>query len=228
MDAKNKVSTEAMDTALQELEAMEKSLTDGKGTDEVADLIKALDAEADALIKGHEEPDGDEDEKGKEPVGAEEDDKEKEEMEKAIIESNREELIKASDAYEALEKSVSVGMDDLREQVGTLTASVNALLGLNVTAAKVIGALTKSVQEQQESLNKSLKEIGAAPVGTSKTTLGIGSHDSELPLEKSRGEIQELLTKAVQEKKVDARWLSIYGVKGINGLTEDIKQIIGV
>lgn len=219
------VSQEAMAAAMQELETMEKSLTDGS-QDEVDTLVKALDDQADQLAdemaKSHKEPDGDEDEKGKEPLSQEEG--EDVDLEKSLTDKEVEtELVKASEAFEALEKSIFDGMDEirnenaaLREEVAVLAKSVNALLGLNVTSAKVIGALTKSVQA-----------MGAEPMGTSRTVLGIGGKGEEENLTKSRSEVQEALTKAIQEQKIDARWLSIFGVKGIAGLTEDVKTIIG-
>ena len=210
-----KLEQDALEKAMAELDELEKSQDDDDGIDEI---IKALEEEIGDLNKSEDKEDGDgesdedgedgedEDEDG-EPVNKSEDNEE-----------FTEELIKASEAYASLEKSVSEGIGEVNTEVSELKKSMSSLLALNVKQAKVLGSLFKA-----------MKEMGAAPVGRSRTELGLGGSRSKEAMEKSVPEISELLLKAVQENKIDAHYLSIYGTyKTTDVLPNEVKTAIGI
>lgn len=210
--AEKNATQDPMKQALDELDELEKSFDDGTELDE---LLKALDEEVEDLEKssgddGGDDGDGeggDDEGDGGDPIDKSED------------EDFTEELIKASQAYADLEKSVTEGIESVNSEVSCLQKSVESLLALSVKQAKVIGSLVKSVQE-----------IGAQPVGASKTQLGVGSQqDDGKEMTKSVSEISDLLLKAVQEDKVDARYLSIFGTyKTPDVLPAEVKEAIGL
>lgn len=210
--AEKNTTQDPMKQALDELDELEKSFDDGTELDE---LLKALDEEVEDLEKssgddGGDDGDGeggDDEGDGGDPIDKSED------------EDFTEELIKASQAYADLEKSVTEGIESVNSEVSCLQKSVESLLALSVKQAKVIGSLVKSVQE-----------IGAQPVGASKTQLGVGSQqDDGKEMTKSVSEISDMLLKAVQEDKVDARYLSIFGTyKTPDVLPAEVKEAIGL
>jgi t-SNARE complex subunit (syntaxin) len=222
---------EALDKAMEELDDLEKSVKE-EPKDELDELTKSLEEElGDELTKSHKEPDGDEDDKGAEPVGQEEEDGEGEaDLYKSTQDENYdEELVKASDAFASLEKSVQDMTAGLSGEVDSLKKSVAALLNLNIKQAKVIASLAKSRHEDMERIEKSVTELGAKPLSPGQAKFGIGGVEVVEELTKSISDISESLTKAVQAGKVDARYLSIYGTyKDVARLPEDVKKIIGL
>lgn len=220
---------EALDKAMEELDGLEKSVKE-EPKDELDELTKSLEEElGDELTKSHKEPDGDEDDKGAEPVGQEEEDGECDLEKSAQDENYDEELVKASDAFASLEKSVQEMTTGLAGEVDSLKKSVAALLNLNIKQAKVIASLAKSRHEDMERIQKSVSELGAKPLSPGQAKFGIGGVEVAEELTKSISEISESLTKAVQTGQVDARHLSIFGTyKDVGRLPEDVKKIIGL
>lgn len=212
-----KLEQDALEKAMAELDELEKSQDDDDGIDE---MLKALEEEIGDLAKSEDEDEGDgedgEDEDGEDDEGEDEDDEPVNKSENT--EEFTEELIKASEAYASLEKSVSEGIGEVNTEVSELKKSMSSLLALNVKQAKVLGSLFKA-----------MKEMGAAPVGRSRTELGLGGSRSKEAMEKSVPEISELLLKAVQENKIDAHYLSIYGTyKTTDVLPNEVKTAIGI
>ncbi len=204
-----------MKKALEELDDLEKSFEDGNEIDE---LLKSLEEETESLEKS-EGGDGDEGDGGGDEGDGGDGDDGGDDLDKSQDEDFTEELIKASEAYASLEKSVNEGIEGVNAEVSILQKSVSALLALSAKQAKVIGRLTKSVMA-----------MGAAPVGVSSTKLGVGSQTKEDDeISKSVSEISDLLLKAVQDKKVDAQYLSIYGTyKTPDVLPAEVKEAIGL
>jgi len=219
-----KLEQDALEKAMAELEELEKSQDDDDGIDE---MIKALEEEIGDLNKSDDEEDGDgesgeDGEDGGDDEGEDEDGEDGEDGEDVNKSEDNEEfteeLIKASEAYASLEKSVSEGIGEVNTEVSELKKSMSSLLALNVKQAKVIGSLFKAV-----------KEMGAAPIGRSRTELGLGGSRNKEEMEKSVPEITELLLKAVQENKIDAHYLSMYGTyKTTDVLPDEVKTAIGI
>lgn len=214
------IAHDALEKAMAELDELEKSQDD----DGIDEMIKALEEEIGDLVKSGDSDEGEDDEgegeddegEGEDDEGEGEDDEDGEPVNKSE-EDFTEELIKASEAYASLEKSVSEGIGEVNTEVSELKKSMSSLLELNIKQAKVLGSLYKAV-----------KEMGAAPIGRSRTELGLGSRNAE-NLEKSVPEITELLIKAVQEKKIDAHYLSTYGTyKTLDVLPDEVKTAIGI
>lgn len=220
---------EALDKAMEELDDLEKSVKE-EPKDELDELTKSLEEElGDELTKSHKEPDGDEDDKGAEPVGQEEEDGEGDLDKSAQDDNYDEELVKASEAFASLEKSVQEMTTGLAGEVDSLKKSVAALLNLNIKQAKVIASLAKSRHDDMERIEKSVSELGAKPLSPGQAKFGIGGVEVVEELTKSISEISESLTKAVQAGQVDARHLSIFGTyKDVGRLPEDVKKIIGL
>lgn len=205
-----------MKQALADLDELEKSFEDGTELDE---LIKALEEDiedVEAIEKSSGGGDGGDDGDGE---GGDDEGDGGDPIDKSEDEDFTEELIKASQAYADLEKSVTEGIESVNAEVSCLQKSMESLLALSVKQAKVIGSLVKSVQE-----------IGAQPVGASKTQLGVGSQqDDGKEMTKSVSEISDMLLKAVQEDKVDAQYLSIFGTyKTPDVLPAEVKEAIGL
>ena len=132
---------EALNKAMEELDQVEKSLQ-GEEESELDALTKALeeelgedlsksdDEEAD-LSKGHKEPDGDED-------GEDEDGDGDGDMEKSDDYGFDDELIKASEAYDELTKSVQDGIGSVLEEVDSIKKSMAALINLHFKKEKII------------------------------------------------------------------------------------------
>lgn len=202
---KNGIDQNVVDETLKDLADIEKSMTEekGKGEGDLEALAKAAkDAE-----KGEE----------KDKKDGQEEDEGEEEIEKALEGEIEQELVKASEAYASLEKSVTEGMADLKGQVETLMKSVASVVKINIAQAKVIGALSKSVQE-----------MGGKPVGGSRTHLGKGEQEEGSELKKSASEAREALTKAVQDGKVRPDYLSISAVRGFKSLPDDVLEAAGL
>jgi Mg2+ and Co2+ transporter CorA len=228
---------EALKKAMDELDELEKSVPETK-SDELDELTKSLEEElGEDLSKSQEELDEDlsksekEEEKEEKKEEKEEEDKggEPEPIDKSQDDNYDEELVKASEAFASLEKSVSAIGNGLGEEIYDLKKSLAALLNLNIKQAKVIASLAKSRNEDMERIEKSMSALGSKPVIPGQACFGLGAGEHVEELAKSISEISELLTKAVQEKKVDARYLSIFGTtKDVGRLPDDVKKIIGL
>lgn len=198
--------------ASEELDALQKSL-DGEEKKEETDidaLQKAIDESEEALKKSDEEEDDKEgDDKGED---------EKEEMEKSESENDDlAELVKASEAFESLEKSVRESDEKLSSRIDSLEKSLVTAITLLTKQARVIASLTKSVQE-------GMKTNGAAPLKKSQAQLGGGEegNDGKEKLAKSKTEAREILIKAVQDKKEDARILSVFETYGLDRIVDQL------
>ena len=217
-------SEEKLKAAAAELEKAEKELkgddVDGGKLSDAELLEKAAKEAEEALEKGEGDLKVDD-------VDAELLEKAAKEAEEALEKgkdefdlSGDEALIEASAAYAALEKSVGDGMDSLDTKFDLLHKSVTGLTGLCIAQSKVIAALSKSVKTIVDT-------DGGKPFGQSKTQLGKGG-DNQEELTKSTSEVRALLEKAVEADKVDPRYLSIFAVHGIAGLSEDVQEKIGL
>lgn len=187
--------------AMAELDELEKALGGDEDKGEKTDLDnleKAIGEAEEALSKSDEE-DEDDDQGEDDDEGLEKSDDEGE---------LAEELIKASEAYAELEKSV----DDLGAKVETLAKSVQLLVGLNTRQAKVIASLTKSLQQNGE---RPLKKSGAM--------IGVGG-DRETPMAKSKSELREILEKALPTGKVPKDILSFLDAYGVEATVKRLPE----
>ncbi|MCK5607618.1 hypothetical protein KAR91_37385 [Candidatus Pacearchaeota archaeon] len=133
-----------------------------------------------------------------------------------------EEMVKASEEFIDLRKSVEAGTEGIAAKLDLLQKSIVLLSTVVFKQAAVVGKLTKSVQD-------TVAEAGKKPVGQSKTVLGKGAGGgAEEPMEKSRTEIQAELKKAVEEGTIKADALSRFSIRNIAGLTAPEKKIIGL
>lgn len=222
---------EALQKAMQELDDVEKSIQ-GEEESELDALTKSLEdeigedpTEAD-LSKGHKEPDGDEDGEDGDGDGKKEDD---DDMNKSDMSDFDDELVKASEAYDELTKSVEGGIGAVMAEMDSMKKSMAALMNLNIKQAKVICELVKSRHEDVSAMAEMAKSVGATPVAPGKAVFGIGSITGEEKIEKSSAEITMALTKAVQEKRVDAHFLGWYGThKDADGLPTNVRKEIGL
>ena len=216
---------EALNKAMEELDQVEKSLQ-GEEESELDALTKALEEELgedlsksedpaeDDLSKGHKEPDGD----GKEDKG----------MEKSDDYGFDDEIIKASEAYDELTKSVQDGIGSVLEEVDSIKKSMAALMNLNIKQAKVIAELVKSRKDDVNAMAEMAKSVGSAPVAPGKAVLGMGNDGSIGNLQKSVGDVHEALLKAVSEGKVNSHYLAVFGTyKDVERLPQEVRQAIG-
>jgi hypothetical protein len=234
----SETNQEELDKAMKELDDIAKS-KDAPVEDELDALTKALEEElGDDLSKSDDEQSDKEDDKedadGDKEEGEKDGDKdaddkdaEAEPIGKSDEETFDEELVKASDAFYSLEKSVSDMGNGLFEEISTIKKSLGALLNLTIKQAHVIASLSKSRAEDVETIAKSVAVLGAAPVAPGRAVLGIGSLE-EIALQKSVSTIQDALLKAVQEGTVAAHYLSSFGTyKDVNRLPADVRETIG-
>jgi hypothetical protein len=136
-------------------------------------------------------------------------------------EALHEEMVKASEEFADLRKSVEVGTAGTDAKLDTLLKGMALLSTVVFKQAAVVGTLTKSVQDVSAA-------AGKKPVGASKTQLGTKILDKGAPMEKSRTEIQADLKKAIDEGTVKPYFLSAFASKGVDGLPDDVKTIIGL
>lgn len=134
------------------------------------------------------------------------------------------ELIKASVAFESLEKAIHSSIANLDSEIRNLKKSVACIAKINVAQAKVVATMAKS---RENDFNRLIKSIGSVPTQTG-VSLGVGSSArSESNI--SNADIQEKLIKAVQTGGIDARYLSIYSTyKDVSRLPEDVRRIVGL
>lgn len=197
------LAEDEMEKALAELDELEKSEDD---EDDLDSLIKALeDEEADLEKSDGEDDEGD-------------DYDEEEGVEKSEDDDVMDELVKASEAYADLEKSIHASMGDIRAEMHALSKAQLIATNLQIKTAKAVAALAKSVQET----------IAQTPAGPSRGKLGIGSAQGETEIKKSKADIRADLTKAVEEKRVNAQYLSIFAVRGAEALPDFVKKEIGL
>lgn len=213
------------DEIMKELERIEKSEPENQ-EEELDKLTKALEAD----LKGDDNEEADDkDKQGGEPAGDDEGDPAEpgEDLGKSMDEDMESELIKASEAYADLTKSVEDGIGGLHDELELMQKSMAALMNLNIKQAKVIAEMVKSRKDDTEAISKSLESIAGRPVAPVSAKIGIAG-SSETPLAKSSSEIHDALLKAVQEGKIQAQYLSMYGTyRNVDVLPEDVKQIIG-
>ena len=215
------MSQEAYDKAMEELDQLAKSQEEKpEELETIDDLTKALEEELGEDLAKSEEDDEEEDDEGEEP-----------EVEKSQDEDYDDELVKASEAYASLEKSVVEGIGEIGGGMETMSKSIAALMNLNIKQAKVIAGQAKQNEELVKSIQelvKSVQELGGQPVAPNKAVLGVGGHD-ETPIAKSTSDVRELLIKAVFDKKVDSRWLSLFDShKTVDIFDAATKQAIGI
>lgn len=209
------MSQDAYKKAMEELDALEKSLTKEETNEDIATDLDAIQKslEEEVLAKSDDEGEGDEGE---------------EETEKSM--SNDEyadELVKASEAYASLEKSLNQKIDSLTarldailDSVDTMRKSQAAHMNLGIKEAKVLATLSKSMDD-----------FGRQPTAPNKAVLGIGNAEGVLKeeLSKSVAEVRELLIKSVSEEKVDPKWLGVYDrFKDVNVFDDETKTALGL
>lgn len=210
---------EEYDKAMDELNEIEKSVHAGEES-ELDALTKSLEEEFGEDLSKAEDEEGEDETKGTDE-GVDDD------LGKSDDTSFDDELVKASEAYADLEKSVVRGFGVIADQIDTLSKSLAANMNLNIKMAKVIAELSKSRKEDVEALTEISKSIGATPVAPGKAVLGLGGNQD--PIKKSVSEITMDLTKAVQDGRVEARFLSIYGThKDADRLPESVRKEIGL
>lgn len=220
---------EALEKAMQELDDVEKSIQ-GEEESELDALTKALE---DKIGEDQSKSDDEEDdEKGEDDDEKSEDDDEKgeddDDMGKSDMSDFDDELVKASEAYADLTKSVQDGIGGVLDELDAMKKSMAALMNLNIKQAKVIAELVKSRKDDVAAMADMAKSIGAAPMAPGKAVFGVGGAQ-EQKIEKSASEITMDLTKAVQDGRVEARFLSIYGThKDVDRLPESVRKEIGL
>lgn len=226
-------SDEDLNKAMEELAKAEKDLDGGEPAEptEVDELEKAL-GESESAMEDLFKSDGEAGVEGAAAAAAgdagnlEALDKsegdlvfEGEEMTDAEI---HEEMVKASEEFIDLRKSVEAGTEGIEAKIDKLQKSISLLSTVVFKQAAVVGKLTKSVQD-------TAADAAKKPVGQSKTVLGKGADaGAEEPMEKSRTEIQAELKKAVEDETIKADALSRFSIRGSAGLTAQEKKIIGL
>jgi hypothetical protein len=195
-----------IEKTLEELEGLNKSAEQEEGSDPISALEKAL-TDFDSFEEEFEKSEGDESEDGYE----EEEEEEEEEFGKSESDDLdlEDELIKASEAYESLEKSVAeMGastdqkFEDVVAAVADLTSLVKSIGGAVVTTVKENRELRKALVDQFD-------VIGKLP-GMSSNGLQLGLN---LGLEKShkedkdnhsfsKAEVTDALVKAVRDENM--------------------------
>lgn len=219
---------EAYENAMAELDAIEKSGQPQE--DELDALTKSLEAElGESLSKSKDEDEeGDDDSKEEDEEEDKDEGSEPEGFGKSENDEFADELIKASEAYADLEKSVQDGIGGVLGELGSIKKSMAALMNLNIKQAKVIAELVKSRQGESENITKSLAALAGAPMIPNQAKIGLGGEQEET-IRKSVSETTELLIKSVQEGSTDARYLSLYGThKTIECLPESVRKTIGL
>lgn len=208
--------------AMAGLDSLIKAMDEGETDDGAEALEKAREeleeakAGFDAYLAKAKKEEGEDDDKGEDEK---EDDGEDDDLQKAISAAlgddldpeTTAELIKASDAYEALEGSVESLTKSLENGMERMDKSLDSQTNLLVALAKAVGGISRR-----------LEAIEATPVAGPKSRLAGETHEESEPIQKSRTECQELLTKAVTDGKVDPRWLSVFGARGMTALEGQI------
>jgi hypothetical protein len=225
----SEVNQEALNKAMEELDELEKSAQEDP-KDELDELTKSLEEElGEDLSKACECDDEKDDEKENKKEEEKEEGAEAKPLDKSQDDAYDDELVKASEAFDDLRKSVFGISDGLTAEMELLKKSLATLLNLNIKQAKAIINMAKSREEDSVQLAKSLSVLGARPVMPNAAKIGIGSTQEGELLQKSVSEVRELLIKAVGEGTVEARWLSVFDrVKNTDIFTDDIKTKIGL
>lgn len=203
--------------ALEDLEALTKS--EGEDIDA---LIKAIEEQEAALAKSDDDDDDDKCCGDDEGDGEDEDD-EGDDAKKSINDNlEMQELVKASEAYAQLEESVHKSMGNLELRILSLQKSQLATMNLLIKTAKAIA-------DMQEGMQKSIDDAAAArPVPHNPGFLGKGKEGGGESLKKSKSEVHGLLLKAAQEGRVDAKYLSVLAVRGVEALPEFVAKELGL
>jgi Mg2+ and Co2+ transporter CorA len=217
---------EALEKAMQELDDVEKSIQ-GEEESELDALTKALEEEIGEDLSKSDDA-ADEDLAKSEDEEEDEKDEDDDDMDKSDMSDFDDELVKASEGYADLTKSVEEGIGGVLDELDAMKKSMAALMNLNIKQAKVIAELVKSRKDDVAAITDMAKSIGAAPMAPGKAVFGVGGAQ-EQKIEKSASEITMDLTKAVQDGRVEARFLSIYGThKDVDRLPESVRKEIGL
>lgn len=212
---------QAYDEAMKELDQLQKSEGENIET-ELDELTKALEAElageedlAKSAKSDKDDEDDEDDEDDDKPFGKSDDS------------DFDDELVKASEAYADLTKSVEEGIGGIYAELDAMKKSMAALMNLNIKQAKVIAEMMKSQKEDTETIAKSLESVGAKPTMPNSAKIGVAG-STEAPMTKSHSEVHDALLKAIQEGKVQAHYLSMFGTyRNVDVLPEEVKQAIG-
>ncbi|KAA0888757.1 hypothetical protein [Oryzomonas rubra] len=222
----------ALKKAMAELDAIEKSVS-GEQESEIDTLTKSLEDElggAAAAQADLAKSTASDDDKGAEPEPENDsdadDDVEKSQQSAAFSE----ELVKASEMYATLTKSVQDGMDTTIGALDVIRKSLAASLNLQIKTAQVVGMLVKAMPDTDslEGIKKSIDSLAGGAVIPNKAVLGMGEAEHIEKSEKTNSEVREALNKAVDEGRVAAGYLSVFGTyRDVNRLPEDVRKEIG-
>lgn len=215
--------------AMAELDEIEKSGQEEQ-PDELDELTKALEEElGDDLSKACKDDKEDEEKEKSDDEEKDEKDAEPQPFGKSQDDDYDEELVKASEAFASLEKSMGESIGSLAGDINDLRKSLAALLNLNIKMAKVTTSLAKSRQEDTDRITKSMTVLGSAPVAPGRAVIGIGNAVPAETIEKSVPVIREALIKSVSEGKVEAKWLGVYDrFKTTDIFTDEVKSALGI
>jgi len=210
-----------IEEANAQLASLEKSEKEGQA-DPIEELMKAIE-EFEGLQKSE---DGDGDDKGGDgdDGGDGGDDKggDGDGTKKSLedIEGLEQELVKASEEYAKLCKSVQDFGTGTGERLDTLTARMDGVAGLVAGVSKAVVSLAKS-----------MKEFGEQPGAASRAHLGVdgGRQQDTDKTGTSKSEARMLLKKAIDDgDDVDPRLLGRVDVHGVGAIPEDIRAKYGI
>lgn len=218
-----------LDKVTEELEALSKAKED-EGKEEES-LEKAISDATEALAAFKKSKDNDEDDKGGdsdaegESDGEDDEDEDegegaepdiKKSLEEALGEELADELVKSSEAFAALSEDMLGGFEAVDTRFEGLEKSMGSQAKLGVAMAKALIGLTAKVDALT-------KLVGAAPAAASGARVATEGEE----ISKSRTDVYEALTKAVQENKVEPSYLTIFATRGVMGLPKDVLAEIG-
>jgi len=216
-----------IEEANAQLASLEKSEKEGQA-DPIEELMKAIE-EFEGLQKSE---DGDDDDKGGDGDGKGDgggdgggDDGDDKGTKKSLddlegLEGLSEELVKASEEYAKLCKSVQDFGSTTGERLDNLSARVDGVAGLMAGMSKAVVALAKS-----------MKEFGEQPGAASRAHLGVdgGRQQDTDKTGTSKSEARMLLKKAIDDgDDVDPRLLGRVDVHGVGAIPEDIRAKYGI
>lgn len=186
----------ALNKALEDLTAVETQIEELE-----SELAKSKDNDEDD--EGDDEGDDDGDDEGDDDEG---EGKVSKALAKALEDGNlEEELIKASEAYADLTKSVEDGNADIREHLNIVEAKVDLIFKSMTVIAKATEKLGGRPAAPHSPFQKS--QIGEGSEG------GEGGEATTGFYAKTPAEQRSLLSKAIQGGKIDALWLGKHAAK---------------
>lgn len=192
-------------------------------TDATAALTDVLEKSKDADEDDPEgEPDPDPDEEPEEDP-----EEERGEIRKALDQmfdpEVSEELVKSSEAFEALDLHNEARHDETQREIEDLKKSLDVQ---GRFLAAVFPVLLKKLDAFEETANL-VKALPAAPAAS---RLGVGAAPAGEKPALSKALVADLLTKSIQDKKVDesnAAYLSLLTTRGADALPESLLRDIG-